>query len=133
MKWSMLDAIIVRVIRVAGLGGVLWETFGEHVDRPYLLFPLRFDDGARKMGQYRIDNEPREWTRVPLETQSARATSILRRRSVNLHRISGRSGLVLLGIGLVGLVFLYVYGDTGRAALCACRRHARRRRARYNL
>ena len=51
MRLTTLDAIVVRVIRIAGLGGVIWETLGEHVDRPYLLFLF-----ACMMGLARWDN-----------------------------------------------------------------------------
>jgi len=38
MNWSMVDGGISRIIRISGLGGVCWETFVAHIDRPYLLF-----------------------------------------------------------------------------------------------
>jgi hypothetical protein len=38
MGWDFLDEAFSRVIRVAGLAGVVWEALVEHVDRPYLLF-----------------------------------------------------------------------------------------------
>jgi hypothetical protein len=32
------DTVMRRAIQITGIGGVIWETCKEHVDRPYLFF-----------------------------------------------------------------------------------------------
>jgi hypothetical protein len=63
-----------------------------------------FYDGIGKMGQYRIDDKPREWQRVSDQARSPRATSIIRRRSIAQRRAGARSGIVQLSIGIGGLI-----------------------------
>lgn len=50
MDWEFLDHVLTRVIRVAGLLGVCWEAFYEHVDRPYLLYMFACMMGIARLG-----------------------------------------------------------------------------------